>query len=272
MTSLIKQAVKKLERLGKYIKYFDDQDFREWLFNHHDHLEKFKDIHRGEDCFIIGNGPSLNKMDLTLLNNHYTFGLNKIFLIFDRVDLNLDYYVASNPYIIKQSVTEIESLNCPSFIGFNPQGMKSSIRDLDHIYFILAGSSLISFQRDLKQPIWTGRTVTYVALQIAYYMGFENVFLVGVDHNFKCKGDPSEKQVLQGEDLNHFDPNYFSGQEWQLPDYEGIELSFGMAKYCYERHDRKIYDATVDGKLEIFPKISFEQALTICKKKAVFKK
>jgi hypothetical protein len=145
--------------------------------------------------------------------------------------------------------------------------MKSSIRNLDHIYFILAGSSLISFQKDLKQPIWSGRTVTYVALQIAYYMGFINIFLVGVDHKFKSQGVPSEVQVLQGEDLDHFDPKYFSGQEWQLPDYEGIELSYRMAKYHYKRHDRKIYDATVDGKLDIFPKISFDQALTMCAKK-----
>ena len=41
-----------------------------------------------------------------------------------------------------------------------------------------------------------GYTVTYYALQLAFAMGFQNVFLVGVDHSFKQTGKPNEKQRM----------------------------------------------------------------------------
>jgi hypothetical protein len=94
-------------------------------------------------------------------------------------------------------------------------------------------------------------------------MGFSQIFLIGVDHNFKAPGNPNEKQFLQGGDQNHFDPNYFGNKEWHLPDLEASELSYHLAKFFFNRDGRKIYDATVDGKLNIFPKISCEQALNM---------
>ena len=77
---------------------------------------QFRDIHCGEDCFIICNGPSINQMDLSLLRDHTTFGLNKIFLLFDRIDLNLNYHVAVNRYVIQQARAEFEHMPCPSFM------------------------------------------------------------------------------------------------------------------------------------------------------------
>jgi len=123
------------------------------------------------------------------------------------------------------------------------------------------------FSDTIEKPIYEGVTVTFVALQLAYYMGFKRVFLVGVDHNFKQTGNPHEKQVMEGDDPNHFDPNYFAGKEWHLADLKGSELSYHLANYAYHRTGRKVYDATVGGKLEIFDKISFEKALEIAEKK-----
>ena len=54
-----------------------------WEKNESPRLDLFRNIHKDEDCFIIGNGPSLNKMDLGLLNDYYTFGLNKIYMLFE---------------------------------------------------------------------------------------------------------------------------------------------------------------------------------------------
>jgi len=87
---------------------------------------------------------------------------------------------------------------------------------------------------------------------------------VGVDHNFVARGTPNEKQFMTGPDLNHFDPDYFSGQEWQLPDLEGSELAYRMAQFFFRRDGREIFDATVGGNLDIFPKITYEEALNRC--------
>jgi len=53
-----------------------------------------------------------------------------------------------------------------------------------------------------------------------------------------------------------------------LPDLETSEVTYQLAKCYYKLDGREIFDATIDGKLQIFPKIFYEEALKICTKKA----
>ena len=253
------------EKMRVYLNHSQDPEYLEWYYNHAHKLLKFKNIHKGEDCFIIGNGPSLNKIDLRPLNNYHTFGLNKIYLMFDKVDLNISYHVAVNPLVIEQGAKEFEKLSCPSFLSYRPS--RKIIKNLDHIYFLATGGPH-TFSENIIQEIYEGYTVTYVAMQIAYYMGFDTIYLIGVDHNYICKGKPNEVQTIEGIDANHFHPDYFGGKAWQLPDLDASELSYSLARFFFTRSGKKIYDATCEGKLNIFPKISFEKALEACKKKS----
>lgn len=245
----------------KAAKYFA------WYYREAPRLRSFKDKHLGEDCFIMGNGPSLNKMNLGLLNDYHIFGLNKIYLIFQKVQLDLSYLVAVNNLVIEQSKTIYENFDRPIFVADNRA--KGVLARRPHIYRLKTdGGMSWDFRGDIEQPIYEGCTVTFVAMQIAYYMGFQNVYLIGVDHNFVQTGKPHEQQLMTNDDPNHFDPNYFKGAQWHLADLKGSELSYHLANYAYNRTHRRIYDATVDGKLDIFPKISFEQALQQAKKKS----
>ncbi|MBN2147597.1 MAG: hypothetical protein JW726_09420, partial [Anaerolineales bacterium] len=95
--------------------------------------------------------------------------------------------------------------------------------------------------------------------QLAYYMGFQEAILVGVDHNFQTKGPANQAIVSDGDDPNHFAPNYFGkGFKWQLPDLEGSERAYHLARQAYEGSGRRILDATVGGKLTIFPKVDYQ--------------
>ncbi len=239
-------------------------DYINWFYNERPRLFQFKDRHRGEDCFIIGNGPSLNRMNLELLNDYYTFGLNKIYLIFDRVDLHITYHVSVNSLVIEQIEDQIHRLNCPKFFSYSNASRHSNLYDTYYLYTI---GGVGNFQPDISCPVIEGGTVTYVAMQIAFYMGFKNVFLIGVDHNFAQTGSANEEQVMTGQDVNHFDPNYFSGQKWNLADLKSSEFGYSTAKLNYEYTERKIIDATVDGKLEVFDKMDFTEALKVAKKR-----
>ena len=104
-------------------------------------------------------------------------------------------------------------------------------------------------------------------MQLAYFMGFKNIYLIGVDHNFNQMGSPNETQKMEGNDPNHFDPNYFKGQEWQLADLEASEVSYVIANYYFSKDGRKIFDATLNGKLNVFDKIDFNEAIKLAKKK-----
>jgi len=255
------------ENILFFLNNYNDVTLLEWHFKHAGRLERFRDIHAGQDCFVIGNGPSLRGMDLSLLNGYHLFGLNKIYLLFDRLNLNLSYHVAVNSLVIEQSIKEFESLACPSFLSYRAASPWGKCSDN---FFFLATVAPCSFYHDITKPVYEGYTVTYVTLQIAFFMGFRRVFLIGVDHSFSCQGNPNEQKYLEGEDPNHFDPNYFANKEWHLPDLEASELSYQMARFFYSRDQRQIIDATVGGKLQVFPKTSFEAALQLCRKKEQF--
>jgi hypothetical protein len=106
--------------------------------------------------------------------------------------------------------------------------------------------------------VWEGATVTNVALQLAFYMGFQQVVLVGVDHSFTSRGAPNQTVVSEGDDPDHFSPDYFGkGFHWQLPDLETSEVGYSLAQRAFRRAGRQVLDATVGGKLQIFPKVDY---------------
>jgi len=105
-------------------------------------------------------------------------------------------------------------------------------------------------------------TVTYAALQLAYYLGADPVVLVGVDHNFTGVSGPANTYVrADRHDANHFDPNYFGpGMLWGLPDLEASEVVYLAARRAFEADGRRVLDATVGGKLQIFDKVGIAEA------------
>jgi hypothetical protein len=89
-------------------------------------------------------------------------------------------------------------------------------------------------------------------------MGFEQVILIGVDHSFSTQGKPNTTVVSEGDDPNHFNAGYFGkGFRWQLPDLETPERAYRMARSAYEKAGRQVLDATVGGKLAVFPKADY---------------
>jgi hypothetical protein len=100
-------------------------------------------------------------------------------------------------------------------------------------------------------------------MQLAYFMGFSEVILIGVDHSFTTQGPAHKEVVSEGSDPDHFDPNYFGkGFRWQLPDLAQSEKGYAELKKMFEEDNRRILDATVNGKLNVFPKVDFSGQFT----------
>ena len=115
------------------------------------------------------------------------------------------------------------------------------------------------FSSDVRGRVWEGAPVTNVILQLAFHMGFQQVILIGLDHNYTAAGKPNTTVVSQGDDPNHFSPAYFGkGFRWQLPDLETSEIGYAMARKAYRDVGREILDATIGGKLTIFPKVEYD--------------
>lgn len=229
-----------------------------FAFTVKDQIKRFEDLHKGKRCFIVANGPSLKKTDLSFLFDEITFGMNRIYLMYDQSAFRPTYYVTMNELILEQFSSDIQSQSMPMFLNWN----RRKFFDLTNPNVIFLKSKMVIkdfFQFDLTRPIVVGGTVTFVALQLAYYMGFEKVILVGLDHNYVEKGVPSGLETRQAEqDQSHFHPQYFpKGSKWQLPDLLRSEIDFSLARRAFEADGRKVYDATLDGKCEVFEKIDY---------------
>jgi hypothetical protein len=242
-------------------RFWEIRTYPIWLFDpqarrSRKHLAELKDKHLGERCFIIGNGPSLKKTNMGLLSHETTFGLNRIYLLAKKIpDFLTTYHVIVNPLVIEQFIHELRSVSSIKFVNWNERHLVKS-EDADLIYLRCAPRP--QFSTDPTQKVWIGATVTYVAMQLAFYMGFQKVILIGVDHNFHTKGPAHKVITNQEEDDNHFDAEYFGkGAKWQLPDIITSEKAFHMAKFAFEEYGREIVDATIDGKLQVFRKVEY---------------
>jgi len=225
-------------------------------FKNKQRLETWRNRFADQRCFVVGNGPSLRNTDLSKLAESFSIGMNRIYLAFDEYQFKTSCVVSVNDLVLEQCHQDLQALDIPVFVSWRARKFFEpgpQLLYLDSDYTLPE-----NFNGDATGRLFEGFTVTYVSLQLAYFLGFSEVILIGVDHNFATKGPANAVVTSQGDDPNHFAANYFGkGFRWQLPDLEGSERAYRMAKAAYEADGRKILDATVDGKLTIFPKVDF---------------
>ena len=118
------------------------------------------------------------------------------------------------------------------------------------------------FGTNALDTIYWGSTIVYTCIQLAWYMGIREIYLIGIDFNFKVpsKVDPTNKAVLisQGE-VNHFHPDYRRpGERWYQPNLHHQQQSFLAAREAVTSMGGQIYNATRGGKLDIFQRVDFD--------------
>ena len=235
-------------------------------------LRKLKDIHRGKRAFIIGMGPSLQNKDLDRLQGELTFACNKIYLAFDQTEWRPTYYSVIDILVAKNNYSEICNLQLNKIFTHPLQSLFCEETDID---FVLAlrnpgppDEPQIQFSKDLLQGTYGGHTVIYFQMQLAYHMGIRELYLLGLDFSFTTPGKTGEK-TSHGEDVlvhqgeqNHFHPNYRKpGEKWSVPQLDYQRKAFQCAKGVFEKGGGCIYNASRQTKLEVFPRIDFEQLI-----------
>jgi hypothetical protein len=229
--------------------------YHPWRRDSIQRLAALRDKHKGQRCFLIGNGPSLKQTDLSRLKGEFTLGQNRIYLAFPDWGFSTSYFLSVNDLVVEQCAQEIQNLGMPRFVSWRA---RKWLKPQPGLFFIHTTYTGEKFAQDIRERVWEGGTVTYTSLQVAYFLGFSEVILVGVDHNYVTQGKPNATVVSQGDDPNHFDPKYFGkGFRWQLPDLIQWEEAYRLARRTYEADGRRVVDATVGGKLTVFPKVDY---------------
>lgn len=224
-------------------------------------LEPLRDRHRGERCFVLGNGPSLVRTDLSRLRDESSFGANRLYLHFEAMGFATRYYVCVNGLVLEQFRDDLAALSMPRFFAWDRRALFAPGPTQHFVYPALTLRDF--FGADATRPLCSGGSVTFVALELAFFMGFTEVILLGLDHRFGARGTPNQVQLRSTlRDDDHFHPNYFPrGSRWQLPDLVRSESAFALARRHYERAGRRILDATPGGQCPVFERVDYERVL-----------
>lgn len=226
-------------------------------------LRKFKNIHKGERCFIIATGPSLLLQDVEKLQDEITFGVNSIIGFFDKTTWRPTYYgiIDANTYAAID-ISRLEGLNVVFYHSVLPypykNGFKVPVRlsqtcyhdsDLQKKYPQLFPWT--KFSEDIVKGVWDGRTVVYSMLQIAAYMGFSEIYLLGADCDYKGK-ERHAKDLEYDSKATIMDPNVVV--KYMIECYK-------VADIYQKTHNIKIYNATRGGMLEVFERVDLDKVL-----------
>lgn len=224
-------------------------------------LSVFRDCHAGERCFVVGNGPSLAGMPLDLLESEWFFCVNRGYLA-QAIGLpEPPYYVVANPNFYNQYHQEIRQANVGTrFYRENIAATRAYAEATEHeaaYFYPYVGEPQMDesgglFSTDfITQGTYRGGTVLLEAIQIAFTMGFAEVYIIGCDLDYEAAA-----------------PYFYKGSDYESRSKAILPLrrvldSMALAEEVHLDHGRKLINCTIGGKLDTLPRIRFEDLFVI---------
>ena len=233
-------------------------------------LLSLKDSHKGECAFIIGNGPSLKVEDLNLLHekNIFCFAMNRINLIFDRTLWRPSCYIAIDRQLFRDGDTTLQSVlneTLPLYLfgDLLYEGVKET-NSKTAFFYNQPNSRYIPVQKfsdNMLEYVVDGFTVTYNAMQIAYYMGFSTVYLLGVDFNYSNVTKVDGTITKNSTNATYFDSRYDSNNK-NAGFMDGMLSAYQTAAEFCKTHNFKIINLTRGGNLDVFERDDFDSIIS----------
>ena len=221
-------------------------------FNY-DELLKFKSIHQGKRCFIVGTGPSLKLEDLDLIKNEFSISVNSIVLSYGDTSWRPTYYAIQDKRAYEKLEKEIKKAKMPFvFIGISNKRL-TPISDIDFIPYPLnlldhgkrVTTHLNKFSQDAFKCVYDGHSITYSAIELAVYMGFKEIVLLGIDCDYSRQVNHVKAYCTQDDKNAAF----------------LMRESYKIANDFANKNDFRIINCTRNAKLDVFEKRALEEVL-----------
>lgn len=232
-------------------------------------IARLKNAQKGKSCFVIGNGPSLKPEDLQQLYKKHVdcFGTNRIFKIFDKTDWRPKYFVSEDIIIIQGIQKEISDI--PSDYRFIPINLhwyeNVDIKNATYFYMNYKENhpdDVFGLSVNLDHHITCRATVSLTCLQLAIYMGYSKIYLLGVDHNFAKMFDKNGNVIEDKTIKNHFTDDYDKDIIDQGFQIDGVTQAYmDVERLSKKLGTCRVYNATRGGKLEVFERVNFDEAV-----------
>lgn len=234
-----------------------------WLSKDMRRIRKFKNIHRGERCFITCPGPSMTIKDLELLKDEYTIGVNSITKAYEHTSWRPTYYALVDIFAFGKSLND-NPVHGNTFCqreAFFHYRCNPKTRNGRETFLLVDYSNhkpewmekkKIRYSSDLSVHVYDGFTVTNMAIQLAIYMGFKKIYLIGADCDYTQDKIhfiemPDDKDKIKAGWLP-------AATDLSIDGYRAIR------EFAY-KHGCEIYNVTRGGKLEVFYRDNLERVL-----------
>lgn len=212
---------------------------------------KLKHIKSSDECVIIGNGPSLNKVDWKKVSSFDTFGVNSIFLLKEKMNFIPKFYVVEDVYVADDRKEEINK-NKNGVIEIYPNYLKylfgSKINSVFvNVFFYYGRFFKPRIGRSIDHGLFVGGSVSHLCIQIAIHLGYSKIHLIGFDHNYVINPtvETKGKKLVstKNDDNNHFDKTYFGkGKRWHEPDMDRMKESHDFFNMVAKKRGINIYN------------------------------
>lgn len=228
-------------------------------------LRDLKNIHRGERCFIVATGPSLRVEDLERLKGEITFGVNSIFKIYEQTDWRPTYYALCDRKVFDQLLDSGNNLDFDHFSlkktiltdRVRIKRLKNLPNEDRTIYVPFSylnhlNTAIHVDQKYSTNPLWglyNAQTVTNFAINMAQYMGFSEIYLLGVDFNYTTGA-------------HHFDGSTCDYMLDEVIKQRTLDNTLDCYKMVYENTKKagiSVINVSRGSKLRVFPIANFDE-------------
>ncbi|MCX6189339.1 MAG: hypothetical protein NTW54_07035 [Bacteroidetes bacterium] len=251
---------------------------------------RFRNIHHGKRCFIIGSGPSMASLDISALANEHVIALNSFFLnpqcnqVLEQ-SMPEKYYLAPPNHAPQTEDNWTQTLRkmqeeivhpVSMFLGINNnQGNWKTIIEKNNFfskcdvnYFFCGigtrdGYRLKKEDMDLGAMSLSASNALINGLELALYLGFDEIYLIGFEHNHICVQRPEEYRAYPAAEHYEQEKKYDFGLD--RPKHINYEI-FGNNYYTFKLYleiaklfpEKRIVNCTPSGILDVFPRMNFD--------------
>ena len=226
-------------------------------------LESYKGKYQGKRCFVIGTGPSLRVEDLERLSGEYTFGMNSLLRLYSKTDWRPVFYFVGDFDLFAPGEAfyrkKLENV-CEKQLFLSHPIRKMQAADdaayvpvswLDHR--VNYGSLSFRYEPDLVgYGIYDAYTIANYTIELAAYMGFTEIYLLGIDCNYS--GPVKHAGETEEDEKKNTKEDYQKTEYCMMKSYEYI-------KSVMDSRGIHVYNASRGGKLKVFPQVDLDQVI-----------
>lgn len=256
-------------------------EFQEIAFSR---IAELKDIYKGERCFILGNGPSLKDDDLTLLADEKVFVTNWFANHESVAGILPDFYCICSHELFGGWGSEVPEFNTdlrarieamPTTTMFLPYRFLPYVESgnlfehHDHRYLLFDRPKMgideaKTVELDLSEPLHDGYTVILTfCLPLAKWMGFTDIYLLGVDSNYGISKPDDPKQYFYDTKLHTSSTSKFESLDRIWAPGGPVFQNYEIVKNAFSADGVSITNLTPGGRLDVFERSTLSEVLGV---------